>query len=356
MGSSVILLMTTAPTSASQKRKRVIGLVLGLVVLVLIFAVAIPRFADYGEVARQIRNVSPKWLLVIGLAELVNLATYAPNWMVALPGLGYGQSLELTMAGTAVSNVAPLGGPVSMTMQYAMMREWGFERRGASRAMVLTGVWNQFVNLAMPIIGLVILTARGGKNAALMVTAEIGLVLLIVAAATFIMVLRSDRGAERVGRRFDAIRSFVLRRLGRPAKSGAADALSRFRLDSLELLRTRWLPLTLATVFGVLTVFGTFVCCVRAVGISGPSITFTEAFAAWSATRLLSAIPLTPGGLGIVDVGLTGALIGFGANQASAVGAVLLYRVVTWLPPIVLGALAAFTWRRHRSSPAEPAS
>ena len=345
----------TRPPS-SQKRKRVIGLVLGVVVLVLIFAVAIPRFADYGEVARQIRSVSLKWLVVIGLAELVNLATYAPNWMVALPTLGYWQSLELTMAGTAVSNVAPLGGPVSMTMQYAMMREWGFERRSASRAMVLTGVWNQFVNLAMPIIGLVILTARGGKNAALMVAAEVGLVFLVIAASLFVIVLRSERGAVRVGRWFDGVRSFLRRRLGRPAKSGAADALCRFRLDSIELLRTRWLALTIATVFGVLTVFVTFVCCVRAVGIAGPRITFTEAFAAWSATRLLSAIPLTPGGLGIVDVGLTGALIAFGAGQTSAVGAVLLYRVITWLPPILFGGLAAFTWRRHRSRPAGSAA
>jgi putative heme transporter len=343
-------MVTTDPASRTRV-KRIASMAVGIVVLVLIFAVAIPRFANYGDVVRQLRGMSRTWLAVIAIAEVLNLATYAPNWMVALPGLSYGQSLELTLAGTAVSNVAPLGGPVSMTMQYAMMREWGFERRSASRAMVLTGVWNQFVNLGAPILGLAILTVRGGKNAALMVAAEIGLPLLLVAAGLFVVVLRSPAGADRVGRWFDATRGFFARLLGRPRKQGAGEALKRFRTDSLELLRRRWLALTVATVGGVLTVFVTFVCCVRAVGITGVHITFTEAFAAWAATRLLSAIPLTPGGLGIVDVGLTGALIGFGADKTTAVGAVLLYRVITWLPPIVLGAIAAFTWRRHQRRP-----
>jgi uncharacterized protein (TIRG00374 family) len=52
---------------------------------------------------------------------------------------------------------------------------------------------------------------------------------------------------------------------------------------------------------------------------------------------LLTAIPITPGGLGIVELGLTGALVAAGAGDAEAVATVLVYRALTWLPPILTG-------------------
>ena len=73
-----------------------------------------------------------------------------------------------------------------------------------------------------------------------------------------------------------------------------------------------------------------------------------EAFAAWSLVRLLGSIPITPGGLGIVEVGLTTALVGFGGNNAEVVAAVLVYRFLTIVPTLVLGLLAGATWRRHQ--------
>ena len=57
--------------------------------------------------------------------------------------------------------------------------------------------------------------------------------------------------------------------------------------------------------------------------------------------RLLTAIPITPGGLGIVELGLTGTLVGFGGARDEVVAAVLLYRALTFLPPLPLGLLAA---------------
>ena len=338
---------TTAPPRRS--RKRAIKLALAALVLVLIVTVVIPKFADYREIGRLLSGISWAWLGVIVVAEIINLSAFAPNWIVALPGLKYVASLRLTMAGAAISNLAPMGGPVGMTMQYNMMRDWGFERRDASRAMVVTGIWNQFYNLGMPIVALVLLTARGGKNAALMVAAQIGLPVLIVATAVFVSVLRSERVADVLGNKADAIGTSLRKVLHKGPITGSANAVRRFRVDSLDLLRRRWLALTLTTTLGFLTSFAALMCCVRAVGITGTSITFTEAFAAWSCTLLLSVIPITPGGLGVTDVGLSGALIGFGANQSAAVGAVLLCRAVTWLPPILFGSIATAWWRRQKA-------
>ena len=64
--------------------------------------------------------------------------------------------------------------------------------------------------------------------------------------------------------------------------------------------------------------------------------------------RLLGSLPITPGGVGIVELGLTGALVAFGGGNDRVVAAVLLYRVLTVLPTLALGLCAAAVWRRLR--------
>ena len=76
-----------------------------------------------------------------------------------------------------------------------------------------------------------------------------------------------------------------------------------------------------------------------------------EAFAAWSLARILGSIPITPGGIGVVELSLTAALIGFGGNNAGVVAAVLVYRFLTIVPSLVLGMVAAGVWRRLPGAP-----
>jgi uncharacterized protein (TIRG00374 family) len=88
--------------------------------------------------------------------------------------------------------------------------------------------------------------------------------------------------------------------------------------------------------------------CLRALGVGADEVTLTEAFAGWSLARVLGSIPITPGGLGLVELGLTSVLAGFGGNHAGVVASVLVYRFLTIVPTLVFGAVAAATWRRHR--------
>ena len=61
--------------------------------------------------------------------------------------------------------------------------------------------------------------------------------------------------------------------------------------------------------------------------------------------RLVTALPLTPGGLGVMEVGLTSALLAVGdADQSAVVAAVLLFRFFTFALPIPLGALMWLFW------------
>ena len=63
---------------------------------------------------------------------------------------------------------------------------------------------------------------------------------------------------------------------------------------------------------------------------------------------MLGSIPITPGGFGIEELALTGALVGFGAGNAEAVAVTLIYRFLTVVPQLVLGLLAAATYRVDR--------
>jgi uncharacterized membrane protein YbhN (UPF0104 family) len=106
--------------------------------------------------------------------------------------------------------------------------------------------------------------------------------------------------------------------------------------------------ITLATLAGHLTVFLLMLASLRAFGVSSDEISATEAFASWSLVRLLGSLPITPGGIGVVEVGLTGALVGFGGDNAEVVAAVLVYRFLAVVPTLVLGLFAGVTWRRYR--------
>jgi uncharacterized protein (TIRG00374 family) len=119
----------------------------------------------------------------------------------------------------------------------------------------------------------------------------------------------------------------------------------------VDLLRRRWHVLTLATLAGQLTVFLVLLLSLRAFEVPGSEVSVVEAFAAWSLARLLTIVPLTPGGLGVVELGLTGALVGFGGANAPVVAAVLVYRFLTVVPTLALGLLALATWQRHRPLP-----
>src|SRR5215204_3744718 len=126
------------------------------------------------------------------------------------------------------------------------------------------------------------------------------------------------------------------------------EAFVRFRARTNSLLRRRWHVLTLATLAGHFTVYLVLLVSLRVLGVTADEVTAVEAFAAWSLVRLLGSIPITPGGLGVVELGLTTALVGFGGDQVEIVAAVLVYRFLTIVPTLVIGLLAGVTWKRYR--------
>jgi uncharacterized protein (TIRG00374 family) len=276
--------------------------------------------------------------------------------MAALPGLGYQQATVLTLASTASTYIAPGGAAVGVGTSYAMLRGWGLKGRPVSIAVAVTGVWNQFALLGFPVIALAALTLQHEKNGLLQTVALIGLVVFVVAVAAFAAGLSTPRLARKVGDLAARICNFFLKLVRRGPVKWDGEAFVRWRNDTVHLLERRWHVLTIATLAGQLTVFGVMLASIRVCGVTAAQVTFTEAFAAWSLARLLGSLPITPGGIGVVEVGLTGALVGFGGHNADVVAAVLIYRFLTIVPTLLLGLIAGATWRRHNPGAAAPSS
>ena len=337
------------PSGRRWSRRRLLGGTATVIVVAAVFLFILPRIADYRDVWDVLRD-EVGWAegLLLAGATVLNLVTFAPPWMVALPGLGFRPAFMLSQASTALSMVAPAGAAVGMAGSYGLLRSWGFGAAPVALAVALTGVWNQLANLTFPVVGLVLLTGVDQDHPALTTAAFIGLGVLVGLMAVFVLALSSPRRARQIGNAAARFWTRVKAWFRRPPVTWDGESLARFRRNALGLLRRRWHVLTLATLVGHLTVFLLLLVCLRAVGVSESEISWIQAFAAWSLVRILGALPITPGGVGIVEVGLTGALVAFGASNTDAVAATLLYRALTVLPTLGLGMLAAVTWRRHR--------
>jgi uncharacterized protein (TIRG00374 family) len=290
---------------------------------------------------------------VLALATVLNISTFAPPWMVTLPGLGFRHALSMTQASTALSIVAPGGAAVGVAGSFGMLRGWGFPTRDVTRAVTLTGVWNQLANLVFPVVALFLLKANGGETALLGTAAFVGVAVLGIVVALLVLVLYSESLAREVGDAVASFVSWVKARARRGPVSFSGASFARFRSDVVDLLARRWHALTLATLAGSLTVFLLLVLSLRAVDVSASEVDVIEIFAAWALVRIIGAIPITPGGFGIVELGLTTALVAFGGANAGVVAAVLIYRFLTVVPTLVLGGVAALTWRAQAPAPSE---
>ena len=91
------------------------------------------------------------------------------------------------------------------------------------------------------------------------------------------------------------------------------------------------------------------VTSLRVMGVSDDEVGWAEVLAVFAFARLLTAIPLTPGGVGVVELALITGLTRAGGDAAQVVAAVLLFRLLTYVLPIVLGAFTYVVWRRKRS-------
>ena len=316
-------------------------------IVAAIFGFALPHFASYGSVWASMHAMAwPQALLVAAAAA----ASMASTWIMicsVLPSIRVREAAVVNLGSNAVANTLPAGGALAMGVSWAMLSSWGVSTAEYVLYTLVSGIWNVFARLGLPVVALLVLVTVRPPGAGLIAAAAVGLALLAVMAAGLSLLMRSEPFAFRAGRALQLMLVTACRLVRRQASFDVPGSLLSFRDRAGALIAARGWRITAATAASNLTLWLVLLACLRGVGLSQAQVPWQTSLAAFAFVRLLTVLPITPGGLGITELGLIATLVVGAGHQATAqvTAAVLLYRAVTYLPPIPLGAIACLIWR-----------
>jgi putative heme transporter len=344
---------TGASDPKGRSTKKILGFIASMIIVVGIFAFAIPKFADYSAVWAAAKTMTPLEIGSLMVAMVFNLFTYWWANMAALPGLRLWPAAVLTQTTTSVANTLPGGGAIAVGLTYTILRSWGFTGTDTALYVGVTGIWNIFAKLALPVLSIAILVLTNQSSTAYVTAAIVGVLILAVAVGLLAAVFRSDALARTVGRAIGSVLSFFARpfRRGKGPITGMDERASRFRSDTIGLVEARWIRLTFFTLLSQLALCFVLILALRHMGISEADVSTAKIFAVYSFSRLLSAVPITPGGVGVIDLGYVGGLTAGlpQSEHAAVVAAVLIFRLLTYGIQIPLGAFTYFIWLKNKS-------
>ena len=319
-----------------------------------VFGLALPRFASATEVWHALGHVGWDGAALLAAVTAWNVVTYWLVWMAAVPGLGPWRAALVSHAPTAVANTVPAGSYVAVGLTYTMLRSWGQDRSEATLAMVVTGIWNNFAKLGLPVVALAGLVIDGGVDGPRVVAAGLGLSGIVGAIAGFGATMRSDAAASRMARVAAVVATPLLSAVGRPPPHDWEEGVRRFRTEAGSLVAGRWHVLTASTLVGHLALFLVLLASLRTAGVRPADVAAVEALAVFAFARLATAVPFSPGGLGVVELALTTGLVAAGGGRGPVVAAVLVYRALTYLLQIPMGGAAYVLWRRSERTELTP--
>jgi uncharacterized membrane protein YbhN (UPF0104 family) len=337
----------TTLSTVSASAARPVRYLVGLLVAAVLTGVVLPSLTGvpWAALVGTVTAVPLLWLAGLALLWLAGLASHTITLTAALPGLSHRRALALSLTGSAVANVLPLGGAAGVALNYKMARAWHFSTHDISAYQVITNVWDVLAKFLVPMLVLPVLllghTTLAGHLLRFFVLAAVALAMLaVVGAAT----LASARAADGIGRLADRV---VAR--WRPQWQ-VRDALVLLQATTHDLVRRQWRRLSLGMMLYAALLFALLLGCLTA---TGAGVGLVGVLTGFAVERLLTLAGLTPGGAGVVEVGLTAALLAFPGSAVGVVSGVLLYRLLTFGLEIPVGGLTLGGWlwsRRTRPS------
>jgi uncharacterized membrane protein YbhN (UPF0104 family) len=312
-----------------------------------IFGFAVPHFASYRSVWASTAAMTWPHVLLVAVAAAASMASTWFMICAVLPSIRLREAAVVNLGSNAVANTLPAGGALAMGVSWAMLSSWGVGTAQYVLYTLVSGVWNVFARLGLPVLALLVLATAARPGGGLIAAAAVGLLLLAAMAAGLALLVRSEAFAFRAGRVLQYAAVTACRLVRRRATFDVPGSLLGFRRQAGALIAARGWRITLTTAAANLTLWLVLLACLRGVGLTQAQVSWQTSLAAYAFVRLLTVLPITPGGLGITELGLIGILADGAGHQATArvTAAVLLYRAVTYLPPIPLGAVACLAWR-----------
>jgi putative heme transporter len=300
-----------------------------------------PSLLDVLGSWQSLNEVSFLWFPLLALLQLASLACLWFLQRLAIPRSPWSAVIDSQLAGNALSKIAPGGGAMGAALQYKMLVERGIERGPAVAGITAVNLLTFGVVLGLPILALPALVG-GSVNHDLLQAAIISLVVFVFLAAVGGTMLATDGPLRRVAAWVEAIRNRLRR--NSPDTHHLPRRVMAERNRVRDALGDDWLKALVATVGRWAFDYAILLASLAAVGAHPrPGLVLL----AFCVAQVLAQIPITPGGLGFVETGLTALLALVGVGAGDAVLATFLYRLFTYWLPLPLGLLGLGLHRRH---------
>jgi uncharacterized protein (TIRG00374 family) len=326
-------------------RRRIVWRAIFLVLTLVAFYFVLPGLLATFDALPRLRDVYPAWFVVVLVLEAASFVCLWELQRIALRTSSWFAIAASHTASNAVNRAVPGGVAAGGALQLKMLHQAGFDIPTATSALTATGLLSTGILFALPVLALPMLPFVA-INEQLVEGALLAVFMFLVLLAFSTVLIRSDRAVASVGR----VVGWIAARLHLRVASGLADRVVESRNVVRDALRDSWRQAVPAAAANQLLDFLALEASLLAVGADIDPLLVLLCFVT---AATLSMIPITPGGLGFVEAGLTGVLTLAGATPDEAVLATLLYRLFSyWLPiPVGLGASIWFS-RRYRTTPA----
>jgi uncharacterized protein (TIRG00374 family) len=282
---------------------------------------------------RQIERLSLAWLGAMAALQVAALAcTWALQWL-SLHEARWQPVIASQLAGNALAKIAPGGGAMGGALQYRMLVAAGLAPAAIVAGLTAANLLGFAVVLALPLLSIPAIL-RGGVEHDLLSAAVIGLVALVLLFAAGAVLLTSDRPLLWLGRVIQRVRN-RLRRRAEPLHE-LPQRLVAQRDQIIGTLGPRWKRALAAALGRWAFDFACLLAALKALdALPRPGLVLL----AYCAAQVLTQIPLTPGGLGFVEAGLSATLTLAGVPAGAAVVATFAYRLFSYWLQLPFGLL-----------------
>jgi uncharacterized protein (TIRG00374 family) len=326
--------------------KRAVAVAIAGIAIYLVFPAITEVLASWPRLS----TLDPKWFALAIGAEVAHFGCTIALQRLALRTRSWFPVVTSQLAGNAITLIMPGGAAVGAAVQFRMLAESELDTSstvGGLAAFSLLGVGGL---LALPVLALPVILAGAPASRSLVTAAVLGAAGFVVFAAFGAVILAYDWPLRWAGRAVQRVRNWALRK--RPPLHGLADTLLAQRNEIRAVLGQQWWQALLLSA-GRLAF--DYLCLLAALLATGSRPRPSLILVAYAVAGIIGLIPITPGGLGLVEASLTGLLVLAQVDSSQAVLATLTYRLASYWVPLLAGPVAygAFwmRYRRHRSPP-----
>ncbi len=328
--------------------RRSIGIALTGIVLYLVAPSILAVLHSWPKLAK----LNPLWFIPAVIAEGAHFACTFSLQRIALRTKAWFAVVTAQLAGNAISLTVPGGAAAGAAVQFRMLGVAGMDPTESVSGLTAFSFLGIGGLLALPVFVLPVVLFGAPVSSGLTDAAWIGVVAFVLFTGFGAMVMATDGPLMWAGGVAQTVRNRVLKK--RDPLEGIPERLIEQRNVIRTVLGQQWWQATLLSVGRLLFDYLCLLFCVRAVGAHPrPSLVLL----AYAVAGVIGLIPITPGGIGIVEASLAGFLALAGLDGAQAVLATLAYRLASYWLPMLAGPVAygAFRYRyRHRGSSPQP--